>query len=89
MSDYYEKYLKGAFERGLKENGRLHMRRRERVGRKGLVHAIAHCMDCDWECQDYLMVQRKAAYHAKTKGHRVSAELGYEITYSPIEKGKR
>jgi len=49
--------------------------------RKSLVHGIANCSDCSWECQDYMTVQRKAASHARTEEHNVSVELGYAVMY--------
>lgn len=49
------------------------------VSRKALVHGIANCMNCGWECQDYLTVQSAAQHHAKQTGHRVSVELGYHM----------
>ena len=50
------------------------------VGRKALIHGVAHCMVCDWLCEDYLTVQRKARQHTRKTGHRVSMELGYDVT---------
>ena len=52
------------------------------AARKGLIHGIANCTECDWQCQDYLTVERQAAKHARITGHRVGAELGYAVTYS-------
>jgi hypothetical protein len=51
------------------------------VRRKGLIHGIAHCTQCDWREQDYLTVQRKAAKHARSTGHKVTSELGYVVEY--------
>ena len=50
------------------------------VGRKALIHGVAHCMVCDWLCEDYLTVQRKARQHTRKTGHRVSMELAYDVT---------
>jgi hypothetical protein len=52
-----------------------------RVSRKGLIHGIAHCTQCDWSEEDYLTVQRRAAQHARTTGHKVTADLGYIVEY--------
>lgn len=52
---------------------------------KALVHGIANCCDCQWECQDYLTVQRKAANHAKRRHHKVSVDLSYAVTYDERE----
>jgi hypothetical protein len=49
--------------------------------RKALVHGIAQCSVCTWTCEDYLTVQKKAAEHARKTGHKVSADLGYVVTY--------
>jgi FixJ family two-component response regulator len=47
----------------------------------GLIHGIAHCTQCDWSEEDYLRVQRRAAQHARTTGHKVTADLGYIVEY--------
>ncbi len=52
---------------------------------KGLVHGIAHCVHCGWTCEDYLVVQRRAAVHARQHQHRVSVELGYMVVYDYTE----
>jgi len=54
----------------------------EMTVKKGLVHGIAECQTCDWFCEDYLTVQRKAAEHSKKTGHTVKADLGYVVEYS-------
>lgn len=51
------------------------------VIRKGLIHGIAYCTQCDWSEEDYLTVQRRAAQHARTTGHKVTADLGYIVEY--------
>ena len=50
---------------------------------KWLVHGIADCTVCDWHCEDYLTVQRKAREHANRTGHTVGVELGYAARYVP------
>jgi hypothetical protein len=57
-----------------------HVRCSAVVSRKSLVHGIAKCTQCDWECQDYIKVQKAAKHHAKTKHHKVEMELGYAVT---------
>lgn len=47
----------------------------------GLIHGIAHCTECDWSEEDYLTVQKRAAQHARTTGHKVTADLGYIVEY--------
>ena len=47
-----------------------------------LVHAIAHCQECDWEARcDFWKVSQQARYHHKKTGHIVMLELGYAKTY--------
>lgn len=48
---------------------------------KHLVHAIAHCQDCDWEEEWYLDAQKKASQHHRKTGHEVHVETGYDGTY--------
>jgi hypothetical protein len=62
------------------QDARLPLRRL--VSRKGLIHGIAHCTQCDWSNEDYLTVQRRAAQHACVTGHKVTADLGYIVEYS-------
>lgn len=53
------------------------------VSRPALVHGIANCLDCKWECSNYCTVQRSARRHTEQTGHNVSMELGYHVTISP------
>ena len=53
----------------------------EKTARKGLIHGIAKCRNCDWRCGDYLTVEKKAADHARRFGHKVTADLGYVVEY--------
>ena len=62
---------------------------RRLVRRKFLVHGIAECKVCAWCCEDYLTVQRKAADHARHKGHAVIVELGYAMWITPNEQVRR
>ena len=50
------------------------------ASRKSLVHGIASCRNCGWECTNYLTVQRSARRHTKKTGHNVAMELGYHVT---------
>jgi len=59
------------------------------VGRKAVVHAIANCLDCEWEAQDYLTAQRSARQHVQQTGHKVSMDLGYAVTISPNAADER
>jgi len=59
---------------------------------KWLVHGIADCTGCDWHCENYLTVQRKAREHADQTGHIVKADLGYMAIYRPqivVKEGKQ
>ena len=47
----------------------------------GVVHGVAHCLDCDWDTESYKNAQAIAAKHAKTYGHRVEGELGIAFSY--------
>jgi len=46
-----------------------------------VIHVIANCRDCAWECADYLTAQSLAAKHAKKNRHTVSVEVGRAGTY--------
>lgn len=51
--------------------------------RKGLIGAMAHCRDCEWEEEWYKTAQRKAREHAQKTGHTVDLETVYSQTYNP------
>jgi hypothetical protein len=53
---------------------------------KSLVHGIAECQDCDWRCEDYLLVEKKAMEHAKAEDHHVALDLGYVAHYKPMRR---
>ena len=42
-----------------------------------LVHCIALCRDCSWECQDYKTAARKAREHHRKTGHKIGVETAY------------
>lgn len=48
----------------------------------GLIHCIAHCSDCDWMEEAFMIAARKATQHHKQTGHTVHVEQGhhYKIT---------
>jgi len=52
----------------------------------GVVHVIAQCRDCSWECQNYLTAQKLAARHARVKKHVVSVDVGKAGTYDGKSK---
>jgi hypothetical protein len=47
----------------------------------GVVHVIAECQDCNWECQNYKNGQALAAKHAKHHKHKVIVEVGLDGYY--------
>ena len=49
--------------------------------RRGVIGVLAHCLDCPWECDDYITAQRRASRHAAETGHRVEAEITYVQRY--------
>lgn len=53
--------------------------------RQWLVHAIADCLDCDWEETDYRIAVQKGRQHAKKTGHEVNIETGYNQILNPKE----
>ena len=54
--------------------------------KKGLIHAIANCSDCEWRCENYLSAQVKARRHNRETGHKVMVELGYRTVYERKKK---
>lgn len=54
--------------------------------KKGLIHAIAECKDCNGRWEWFLTAQKLAAAHAKKTGHRVILELGYFVEYTAGNK---
>jgi len=50
----------------------------------GLVHAIAHCLDCAWEVSSINAMVLAAQHHKKT-GHQVSVEQCFSKTWLRIE----
>lgn len=53
--------------------------------RKSLIHFVAECKDCEWNCSDYRIGQKKASEHARKTGHVVHAELGYVTVYGVVK----
>ncbi len=47
----------------------------------GVVHGVAHCLDCDWSTESYKNAQAISAKHARKYGHRVEGELGIAFSY--------
>jgi len=41
------------------------------------LHAIAHCRDCDWIEEGYLIAPKLAIKHHKETGHGIDIELGF------------
>lgn len=44
------------------------------------THAIANCMDCDWEDQWYLTAPVNGKKHHEETGHEVMLEIGFNKT---------
>ena len=47
----------------------------------GVVHGVAHCLDCGWSTESYKNAQAISAKHARKYGHRVEGELGIAFSY--------
>lgn len=47
----------------------------------GVIHAVVHCLDCDWKTFSYKNAQATAKIHAQKYRHRVEGELGIAIMY--------
>jgi hypothetical protein len=46
------------------------------------IHGIAHCEECDWQEEGYLICIKEAEKHHKDTGHKIAIELGF---YRSIE----
>lgn len=68
-------------------NSRCKFSERKKRVKKGLIGALAHCEDCDWEDEDYKTAQHLARIHAWKTGHTVHVETVYSQTYNPKEGG--
>jgi hypothetical protein len=53
---------------------------------KRIIHAIAHCEECDFQAEWYLTAAREATKHCRETGHRVGVELGlsYHLTLTNL-----
>ena len=52
--------------------------------RKWMIHAVAHCRDCDWTADDIYftgVVSAARSHHQKT-GHRIMGETGSAFEYA-------
>ena len=52
-----------------------------------LVHAIAHCQDCDWKEEDFNEAQKEGRKHHLKTGHEVVIETGLTGTYNRKDMG--
>ncbi len=68
-------------ERRAKEQTQIRTEIGRRKMKKGTLHAIAHCRDCDWKEEDYETALRKGREHSRKTGHIVDAETGYWYVY--------
>lgn len=60
-------------------------RQKTKRSSKRIIHAIAHCDECDFQQELYTTAAREATKHVKKTGHTVSVELG--ITYQVSKHG--
>lgn len=44
------------------------------------IHGIAHCKDCEWQEEGYVVCVLEAQKHHKKTGHEISIELGFTRT---------
>lgn len=51
--------------------------------RKGVVHCVAHCSDCQKSWSWYKTARQNAYNHARKTGHTVRVEVGSAFTYNP------
>lgn len=49
--------------------------------KRNVIHVIANCRDCEWDCQFREDAQEQAKAHAIQFKHLVSVEVGIGITY--------
>ena len=52
----------------------------------GLIHCIAHCLDCGFMAELYTTAQKEARKHAEVTGHKVAVEVGNHYTVEGIKK---
>ena len=43
---------------------------------KRIIHAIAHCNDCNFQAELFTTAAREATKHCRKTGHSVAVELG-------------
>jgi len=49
--------------------------------RRGLVHCIARCKECDWYEEDYNAAKSEAKKHLRKTGHSVTVDEGVVTEY--------
>ena len=54
--------------------------------KKALIHAIAHCRDCDFMDDNYLTAQKSGRDHHIKTGHKVGIETAYVQFYEKEAK---
>lgn len=54
-----------------------------KVIRHGFIHKIAHCTECDWIEENFLISLKEARKHAEKTGHSVTIETG---TWEEVKK---
>ena len=58
------------------------MMKKKRV-EKFLIGAVAHCYECGWGEEGYMIAQKEARRHAIKTGHTVHIETTYSQKYNP------
>jgi len=54
-----------------------------KITKRGVIHKLAECSDCDWNCEDYQTdVKKRARYHAEKNKHIVNVEYGDSTEYN-------
>ncbi len=51
---------------------------------KRIIHAIAHCNNCDFNAEFWKTASREATKHSRKTGHSVSVELGITYQVMPL-----
>jgi hypothetical protein len=49
--------------------------------RKGILHQIAHCRNCEWINENHLSARKEGKKHAKKNKHIVDVETGVWSTF--------
>ena len=50
------------------------------------VHGLAHCQDCDWSEEGFMIFAFEAKKHHKKTGHEIALEIGLTRTIQRSDK---